>query len=122
EGPPNVTDTTFTGTPQGDPVIDAGTISGGLPADYSTSDVSSPHGGRDVSGGSVDNDPSSSTDPFSPTLPGFAGILDAPGGGTDGPVVSSRSTRTASTSITTIQTHMGTIIGMGAIRFPSRSP
>jgi hypothetical protein len=85
EGPPNVTDTTFTGTPQGDPVIDAGTISGGLPADYSTSDVSSPHGGRDVSGGSVDNDPSPSTDPFSPTLPGFAGILDAPGGGTDGP-------------------------------------
>jgi hypothetical protein len=102
QGPPNVTDTMFamfTGTSQGDPVIDAGTISGGLPSDYSTSDVSSPHGGPDISGGSVsggsvsggsvscgsiDNDPSPSTDPFSPKLPGFAGILDAPGGGTDG--------------------------------------
>jgi hypothetical protein len=110
--PPNVTDTMFTGTPQGDPVIDAGTISGGLPPDYSTGNVSSPHGGSDVSGGSVSggsivsggssphngsdvsggsgsggsivNDPSPSTDPFSPKLPGFAGILDAPGGGTDG--------------------------------------
>ena len=37
-------------------------------------------GGGSAGGGSV-NDPSPSTDPFSPQLPGFAGILD---GGTDG--------------------------------------
>src|SRR4051794_28585566 len=79
EGPPIATDTSDVSSPHGD---SADTMN------YLITDISSPHGGSDVSGGggsdvsgSVDNNPSPSTDPFSPQLPGFAGILD---GGTDG--------------------------------------
>jgi hypothetical protein len=79
EGPPIATDTSDVSSPHGN---SADTMN------YSITDISSPHGGSDVSGGggsdvsgSVDNNPSPSTDPFSPQLPGFAGILD---GGTDG--------------------------------------
>jgi hypothetical protein len=79
EGPPIATDTSDVSSPHGN---SADTMN------YSITDISSPHSGSDVSGGSgsdvsgsVDNNPSPSTDPFSPQLPGFAGILD---GGTDG--------------------------------------